>query len=197
MGTTIERTIEREKVKEYVMITAVGRLSYVYVFEKNPYMDPEQWSCVYLIPKTDEQGVKDIKAEINKAVEKGIRDGKFTQEDALKPSFGNPLHDGDKEEGKGPEYKGHYYLNTKNGKTAPDVVGPDAKPLMKQSDIYSGCYGRVDINFSAYNNKNKGVGVYLNNVMKVDDGPRLDGKQSGEDAFSKFAQNAPSEGDLE
>lgn len=179
------------------MITPKCRLSYVYVYERNPYMEPSKYSVVALIPKADTKGVKEIQDAINAAVEKGIRDGKFTLSDTKKPNFFNCLHDGDKTEGKGSEYKDHYFLNTKTD-SQPDVVGPDAKPLMKQTDIYSGCFGRLDINFSAYNNKTMGVGVYLNNVMKVDDGPRLDGKQSGEDAFSKFAQNAPAEtADLE
>jgi hypothetical protein len=34
--------------------------------------------------------------------------------------------------------------------------------------------------------------------MKTDDGPRLDGKQTGEDAFSKYAaESGNTEGDLE
>lgn len=181
------------------MITPKGRFSFVFVFEKNPHITPSKYSVVYLIPKTNAAGIQRIKDEINKAAEKGIANGRHTKEDTMKANFGQPLHDGDKAEGKGPEYKGHMYMNCKTD-SMPDVVGPDAMPLMSQKDIYSGCFGRLDVNFSAYPTKspNRGVGVYLNNVMKLEDGPRLDGKQSGEDAFAKYAEDANNtQGELE
>ncbi len=178
-------------------ITPVGRLSFVFVFEKNPHIKPPKYFVRYLIPKSDEAGVQRIKDAINAAAEAGIANGKHTKEDTMRPNFGNPLHDGDLMVDKGPEHKGHWYLNIKSD-SQPDVVGPDAQPLMNQKAIYSGCFGRVDCNFSAYptDSPNRGVGVYLNNVMMVKDGPRLDGKQAGTDAFAKYAADAPT-GDLE
>ena len=70
----------------------------------------------------------------------------------------------------------------------PGVVGPDAKPLMNQADIYAGCWVRADINPFPYKKKgNSGIGWGLNNVMLISEGERLDGRQKAEDAFEGYA----------
>ena len=62
---------------------------------------------------------------------------------------------------------------------------------MDQQDFYSGCYGRADINFFGFDKGgSKGVGCGLNNLMKTQDGERLDGRQKAEDAFSEYADES-------
>ena len=51
-------------------------------------------------------------------------------------------------------------------------------------EVYSGCWGFVDVGFFAYNvNGNIGIGCGLNNIMKKKDGERLDGRRSADSAF--------------
>lgn len=72
-----------------------------------------------------------------------------------------------------------------SSKDAPGVVDKRAKPLMKQTDFYSGCKARVTYGVWAYDNEgNRGVTLFLNNVQKVADGERLSGRPDAEDDFS-------------
>lgn len=174
------------------MITCEGTLSYVHVFE--PTVTPSdtlKYSCAFLIPKDNEQGLKEIREAIQQAVAKGVEINKYPR--TAVPGLRLPLRDGDKEvaEGsRGKEFEGHFFFNC-SSVNPPGVVGPDAKPLMDNGELYSGCVGRLDVNFFPYNAKgNKGVGVGLNNVMKVRDGDRLDGRQDAESAFGDYAQAA-------
>ena len=56
--------------------------------------------------------------------------------------------------------------------------------------MYSGCYGRVSLNFYAFNsNGNKGVACGLGNIQKIKDGEPLGGKTSAADDFSTLADD--------
>ena len=60
-----------------------------------------------------------------------------------------PLRDGDVERDD-EAYKGHYFINANSKKTAPQIVDKSVKPIMDRSEVYSGCYGRVSLNFYAF-----------------------------------------------
>ena len=52
-----------------------------------------------------------------------------------------------------------------------------------------GCYCIASVNFFGYSKgKNPGVGVGLNNLMKVKDGDRLDGRIDANDDFAEYAE---------
>ena len=56
---------------------------------------------------------------------------------------------------------------------------------MDATEVYSGCYGRLTLNFYAYNaNGNKGVAAGLGNVQKLEDGEPLGGFTRAEDDFT-------------
>lgn len=183
------------------MITPEMTISFPAIFEaKETPSGVMKFSCMVLIDKKDEAGVKALKAAIDKAVDRGkakIWKGK-------KPFFKNePLRDGDEEIEKGiktlPEhadYVGKYFFSA-NANEAPGVVDAQAKPLMDQSKLYAGCVVRLDVNPFPYSNSgNHGVAWYLNNVMVLRDGKRLDGKQEATDAFAAFAQTEDSNDEL-
>jgi hypothetical protein len=181
------------------MITCEVRFSYLNAFEpkETPSKDLK-YSASLLIPKTNEKGVAELKAGINKAVQAGLDNNKFPK--AAINSLRLPLRDGDAEfeaGGRGAEYKGHYFINA-SSKNKPGVVGPDAKPLFDAEEFYSGCYGRADINFFPYNQAgNRGIGCGLNNLMMTREGERLDGRQKAEDAFAAYAESGDESADLE
>ncbi len=53
------------------------------------------------------------------------------------------------------------------------------------SEVYSGIYALASINFYAYHaSGKKGIGIGINNVMKISDGPSLAGKKSANEDFS-------------
>lgn len=60
---------------------------------------------------------------------------------------------------------------------------------MDSTEVYSGCYARVSINFYAYNvSGNKGIACGLNNVQKLSDGDYLGGRSRAEDDFQVVAE---------
>jgi hypothetical protein len=71
-------------------------------------------------------------------------------------------------------------------KDKPGVVDSEAEPIMDKSDFYDGCKARVSYRVYAYDREgNKGVGIALINVQKLEDGDRLGGSDpSAEDDFA-------------
>ena len=75
------------------------------------------------------------------------------------------------------------FLNA-NSKQAPQVVDKHVQPILDQSEVYSGCYGKVSITFYAYNsNGNKGIAAGLVNVQKLRDGEPLGSRTNAKDDF--------------
>lgn len=76
-----------------------------------------------------------------------------------------------------------YFINA-NSTTAPQIVDRAVKPILDRSEVYSGCYARVSLNFYAFNsNGNKGIACGLGNIQKIRDGESLGGKTTAADDF--------------
>ena len=174
------------------MVTGEMIISYPAVFTPKENLSGQlKYSCSLLVDKKDTKTVKELKAAIDKAIEKG----KSTIWGGKVPPFRyEPLRDGDAELENGskddPAYKGRYFLNCTSN-DAPGIVGADAKPLMDQTKLFAGCIVRADISAFAYKNSgNNGVAWGLNNIMLVREGKRLDGRSTAEDAFSEYASDS-------
>lgn len=168
------------------VVTGKVRLSYVNVFEPRAAQPGQEakYSVSVLIPKTDKETI----AKVNAAIEAAKQAGVATWGGKIPPGLKTPLRDGDTERD-APEYKGHYFINA-NSKQRPGVVDAAVNPILDQSEIYSGCYGRVSINFYAYSqNGNKGVGAGLQNIQKVADGEPLSGRTRAEDDFTSVEED--------
>jgi len=92
--------------------------------------------------------------------------------------------------------KGSVFINAKNDKQ-PQVVGPmagvDGKPtaITDADEVYPGCIVRASIRFFGYDtNGNKGVGVSLQNLQKMREGKRLDGRRQAADEFDPIEEAA-------
>ena len=166
------------------VVTGKVRLSYVHLF--TPYSNdpdqPEKYSCVILIPKTDKETLRKIKAAQDAAAEAG-KNTKFNGK--IPANLSTTLRDGD-EEGdleRNPEYEGHYFMSV-NSKTQPGIVDQNVNPILDSTEVYSGCYARVSINCFAYNVQgNRGVSFGLNHVQKLADGDYLGGRSKASDDF--------------
>lgn len=163
------------------VITGKVRFSYVHVFEPYAANDGQEpkYSISLLIPKSDKETLRKIKAAIEAAKQAGISKwgGKIPANLKL------PLRDGDEERPDQPEYAGHYFINA-NSKTKPGVVDKHLNPILDSTEVYSGCYGRASINFYAFNTAgNKGIACGLNNLQKLADGDYLGGRSRAEDDF--------------
>ena len=174
------------------VMTGEVRLSYVHLVE--PYANPNQpgaepkYSVTLLIPKTDTATVADIKASMQAAYEQGVQD----KWKGARPTLVNALiYDGDgtKRDGSpfGPECAGCWVLSARTN-TKPQVVhvsNPTAQ--LAPTDIYSGMYGRVSINFYPYSGQSRGVAAGLSNVFKTRDGEPLSGGASAASEFTDIA----------
>lgn len=171
------------------LITDEVRLNFPELFVPKSFEGgPEKYSVTILIPKTNTTLIE----KINQAVEEALEAGKVSKFGGKIPPRGSltlPLHDGDTEK-EGNEYQGHYFL-TARSKWKPEVVDASLQPIMSESEIYSGCYGRVSLTFYAFNKLSKGVAVGLGNVMKTRDGERIGGSStSAADDFAEFGEQA-------
>lgn len=152
------------------VVTGEVRLSYVNLFEPKAIAEGQapKYSTTLLIDKNDKATVKLIQNAIAEVI--------ANSQDVLKGTKGlkTPLRDGD-EEKDSLEYENHFFMNA-SSKTPPIVVDEDRQEVLNPREVYSGCYGRVSMNFFAYNQAgNKGVGVALNAVQKTKDGEALGG----------------------
>ena len=73
---------------------------------------------------------------------------------------------------------------TANSKQQQEIVDMQMNPIFDTTQVYSGMYARVVINFFAYNaTRKKGIGCGLGPVQKTRDGEPLGGRMSAAEAF--------------
>jgi hypothetical protein len=164
------------------VITGVVRLSYANVHEpKSINGSAEKYSVSLIIPKGDKKTVAAINTAIDAAIEEGK--GKFGGKVPNKAALKLPLRDGGIDRPDDEAYADCYFINA-NSKAAPQIVDRDLNPIMDRSEVYSGVYARVSVNFYAFNsNGNRGVACGLGNIQKVRDGEPLGGRSSAADDF--------------
>ncbi|MEG1497561.1 MAG: DUF2815 family protein [Clostridiales bacterium] len=175
------------------VITGKVRLSYAHLFKPQAKEEgaDKKYSSAILIPKEDKETLQKIKTAVDAAKEQGRSskwDGKIPSNCKL------PLHDGDVDREDDENYAGHYFLNA-SSKTKPEVAKPMGKgadgkmkfqEITDSTEVYSGCYARVSINFYPFNAMgNRGVAAGLNSVVKIQDGEFLGGRASLDDDFSE------------
>ena len=173
-------------LKSTQVVTGEVRLSYVHLvkpYAPNPQSEPK-YSVTLLIPKSDAATKQRIDAAIQAAIEEGVT-GKWGGRRPPQPAI--PIWDGDglRQNGEpfGEECKGCWVL-TASSKQKQDVVDTNLQPILDETQIYSGMYARVALNFFAYDSNGKrGIGCGLGPVMKTRDGEPLGGKLTAESVF--------------
>lgn len=148
----------------------------------------EKYSTTILIPKSDAA----TKHRIDSAIEAAKQLGKTKWNGVIPPMVAIPLHDGDgvkPSDGMpfGEECKGHWVLSASTSVDQPPViVDANLNPIINPTEVYSGMYGKIAINFGAYSAQGKkGIGCYISkNVQKTRDGEPLG--SSAPDAASDF-----------
>lgn len=162
------------------VVTGEVRFSYAHLMRPRPNMmnGKEEYSTQILVPKSDAETVKAIKAAAKSALQSKWGD-------KVPSKVKNPLRDGDNEtksDGSplGQEYAGHFFMNVKTSSDRkPGVVDAKGRDLIDADAIVSGDYGRVSLNAYAYDaNGNRGVAFGLNHVMLSRKGDQLGGGRS-------------------
>lgn len=154
--------------------TGKVRLSYCHLFTPvaAPGQTTEKYSVSVIIPKTDVATIN----KINAAIEEGKKLGATSKWGGKIPAkLKTPLRDGDEEKPDDAAYANSYFFNCSSVKR-PNVVDLELNEILDQTAVYSGCYGRVNVNFYPYDtNGNRGIAVGLNSVQKIADGEALGG----------------------
>lgn len=172
------------------LVTGPVRISYEHLlkpYAQQPGAD-EKYSVTILLPKSDVA----TKQRIDAAIAAAINDGVTNKWKGVRPpNIPTPIWDGDgvRQSGEafGPECKGNWVF-TASSKQRPEIVDLNIQPILNATEIYSGMFARISINFFPYDAAGKrGIGCGLGNVQKVGDGEPLGGRTTAADDFG----NAP------
>lgn len=156
------------------------RFSYLHCWEPNAVNggDPK-YSVSAIIPKSDTETVEKIK----RAIEQAKKDSVSKWGGKVPANLKLPLRDGNIDRPEDEAYADSYFFNA-NSRQAPQVVDKNVQPILDQSEVYSGCYGRISVNFYGFNNNgNRGIAAGLGNIQKLRDGESLGGRSNAEEDF--------------
>lgn len=176
--------------------TGEVRFSFVHLFKPYAFQlgQEEKYSCTVLVPKTDTDTMARINAAVEAAKQKGISDKWGGIQPPVIPT---PVYDGDgvrPSDGMefGAECKGHWvFTASAKADYPPEIVDRLGNPVINQSEVYSGMYGRVNVTFYPYAfGGKKGIGCGLGPVQKLRDGEVLGG--SAPTAAQAFGTQAAS-----
>jgi hypothetical protein len=164
------------------IVTGEVRFSFVSLLKprESQFGGDAKYGVTILLPKSDVETKQRIDAAIEAAKQKG-KSEKWNG--VIPPTVAVPIHDGDgvkPSDGMpfGEECKGHWVFTASTGLDyPPKIVDAQGNPVIDATEVYSGMYGRIALNFNpyAYAGK-KGIGVYIStNVQKTRDGEPLGG----------------------
>lgn len=176
-------------------VTFLARVSFVHL--DAPWAGNDQnekkYSLSCIIPKEDTETVEAMRAAIKEAFDNGKAKNKWPDTVRLDGKmFKYPLKDGDTYEDsngkimceKDAAFAGAMFMNP-SSKT-PVYTCNRLKQKIEATEVYSGCYCLLSLNFYAFDTSSKGVSAGLNAVMFWADGERLGGQGDGSNAFDAF-----------
>lgn len=169
-----------------LVITGKSRFCYLNAWEPRAKegSDKRVYSVTLVIPKSDTETFKAVSNAIQEAYEAGgeVLRGNAKNVPAL-DAIKYPLRDGDEERPDDEIFAGCWFINA-TSMYAPGVVDKDLNVIVDKEQLYSGCYGRAQISFYAYNRQgNRGIACGLRNLQKLEDGEKLGGATSAVEAF--------------
>lgn len=167
------------------VVTGKVRFSYEHIMkpyanQNNKDQNAEQkYSVTVLLPKSDTSTKARIDKAIQAALKRGVDMKRFRDGTPL-DKLPTPIYDGDgyRSDGYtpfGPECKGMWvFTASTSADRRPGVVDANGNPLLDPTEIYSGIWGRVSVDFFPYAVPSRqGIGCSLCNVQKLSDGEPL------------------------
>jgi hypothetical protein len=151
-----------------------------------------QYSCQLLVPKKDKENEQKLDSAITYI--KNKEKSKLCNKAGVVPSNlkvakrcgdTDPTYEGNE------VYKDMWVVNATNKNGKPGIVNNMRQPIIDGDEIYSGIWVFASITLGAYDNDGKGIAAYINNILKVKDDERLDGRISAEDEFAAFDDEIP------
>ena len=166
----------------YSLVTPKFRAAFVHLHEPKKNEEDPTAAPSYGITMLFEEG--ETLSEIKSLATKLMTD-KFGSDKAKWPKgFNKPWRDQGEKDKENPDATGKTYDGFVSGnlfmnastKQQPEVTDEALQPVVSAKVVYSGCYMRAYVTLFWYEKKgNKGIGVSLGPVQKVDDGEPLGG----------------------
>ena len=168
------------------------RLSYPHLFVPRAYSGPgaqqaqsaPKFQTNILIPKTDKENLVLLQNAYKAAIAKvaATKFGGKVPADLRRPYYdGDQLTPTGKEPGE--ECKGHIVLSAKSS-TKPAVYFKNTKTEARPEDAWAGQEAHVSVKLAVYTGLSMGVTAYLNAVLLLGRGERIDGRINPEEAFA-------------
>lgn len=184
------------------------RLSFVYVNEPYVFKDDatkEPKYCVTpMIPKENKEVYKLCEEAVDAVIQEAVSQNVISTKQAK--AVKRPMRDGTEQyntEQKGEEFEGMWFFAARTSRQ-PGIVNEYGESLHTRmdengiktypiSDVYSGIWAVVDVNFFFTTSGGKPrVAVALNNIMKLRDDERLDSMAApAEKSFKKYFKQRP------
>lgn len=185
-----------KKEKRPSLKSPIGRLCFPAIFEKEQQMEgasgPPKYAATIVFDKAYLKAHPDEMARFNaiRAAADKVCVEKFKKsvKDATSaiPRFWSPFRDGAEKAHLDGYGEGTIFFKA-SSRNRPGAVGADARtPIDDPEALYAGCYVRISVSPYAFDNKTKGIGIGLNNIMFVKDGPRLAGGVDATEDFGEF-----------
>lgn len=174
------------------IITPIFRASYTKIWEPGTDQQGNSYYGLSMIFNKDKLKPDELKL-IQDSIKKALVE-KWGADPAKHPrNLKICLRDADQEDRTNPNaanydpaYVNSFFMNAKSG-NQPGIVDDRVQPILDKNEFYSGCYARASVVFQAYDKGGgKGVGCYVNNIMKVADGERLGGAAPADEDFKSF-----------
>jgi hypothetical protein len=182
-----EYTMIKDTRESTKAITRMVRFNYVNVFKPRDGAPGEdaKYNLQIMIRKTDVETL----GKLNGAIEAAKIAGASLWGGVIPGNIKMPLMDGDVEKQGKKEYEGHYFI-TCASKFKPRVLNKERKEILDETQVYSGCYGRVSLSFYPYDKEcNKGIGCGLLNVQKLAEGEPLGRSRAEEDFADDYEED--------
>ena len=201
--------LDKPQATKVVLGTEAGKLvRFSYLHVHKPHLNREsgthEYSTQILIPKTNKVDYERIDAAVKEQQKLFFPSGK------IPPRAHHPIKDGDtgvNQKGMPINQPGMWVVSAKSaayereGKQEildkptqpPGCVGTTkgvdgSLKQLSANEIKSGDWGRISLNCKGYTTGDGGVGFYLNNIQKVQDGELLgNGRRSAADEFGEFS----------
>ena len=143
------------------------------------YNGIQKYTVAAVIDKSDRKTI----AQIENAIEYVRNNSMQIWGGRIPMNLKLPLHDGDEEKPDSAVFRNCYYINAKS-KEAPQIVDSRVQPITDQTEVYSGCYGKISLTLYSYNfGGAKGIAAWLGNIQKLRDGDHFTGKIGAQDEF--------------
>lgn len=191
----------RDKKSTTTVTTPVGIVCFAQVFNPKSFQ-PGQDAKYSMLLVFEKEKIKADKSwlALRSAVQAAAV-GKFGADEAKKLATRGkltlPWRDGSEYEEYGAPFSDKTVMLKLSSTSAPGIVNGALRPILDDSEFYSGCKARATAAVWPYDTAgNKGVTLLLNNIQKTADGERLSGSRKAAEEDFEATEDGGTDDDM-